>query len=72
VSHSLEAKLTRLEVLYAEQDYIIQTLNEVVAQQDQEISHLNVSIEQIRFQLQALKSELSSDISSDNEKPPHY
>lgn len=72
MSESLESKLNRLEMLYAEQDYTIQTLNDVVAQQDQEISMLNLNIERIKDQLQMLKSELSSNIHPIDEKPPHY
>ncbi len=72
MSESLESKLTRLEMLYAEQDYTIQTLNDVVAQQVQEISMLNLNIERIKDQLQMLKAEMSSNIHPIAEKPPHY
>ena len=72
MSKSLESKLARLETLYAQQDYTIQTLNDVVAQQDQEISQLNLSIEQIKQQLQMLKAELGPEINSEAERPPHY
>lgn len=68
----LNAKLSRLEILYTEQDYTIQTLNNMVAQQDQEISRLNISIEQLKIQLQSLKADASSDIDPGFEKPPHY
>ena len=64
MSESLESKLTRLEMLYTEQDYTIQTLNDVVAQQDQEISMLTLNIEKIKDQLHMLKSELSGNIES--------
>jgi len=72
VTESLEAKLSRLEILYTEQDYTIQTLNNMVAQQDQEISRLNISIEQLKVQLQSLKTDGPSDIDPGFEKPPHY
>ena len=72
MSETLESKLNRLESLFAEQDYTIQALNDTVAQQDQEISHLNVGLELLKSQLQALQTELSSDIDPGNEKPPHY
>ena len=72
VTETLENKLDRLEMLFAEQDYTIQTLNDMVAQQDQEISQLNVSLELLKDQLQALRFELSGDIDPGNEKPPHY
>jgi uncharacterized coiled-coil protein SlyX len=72
VTESLDAKLSRLEILYTEQDYTIQTLNNMVAQQDQEISRLNISVDQLKVQLQSLKTDASSDIDPGFEKPPHY
>ena len=72
MSLNLEEKLTRLEVLYSEQEHTVQVLNDVVANQNQEIARLNSSIEQIKQQLQMLKVELAGDISSDVEIPPHY
>ena len=72
MNKSVEVKLAQLETLYAEQDYTIQSLNDVVAQQDQEISRLNISIEQIKVQLQELKAGLDPGISTEFEKPPHY
>jgi len=72
VSDSLKSKLDRLETLFSEQDYTIQALNDVVAQQDQEISRLNSSLESLRDQLQALRTELSNDLDPVDEKPPHY
>jgi len=72
VTESLDAKLSRLEILYTEQDYTIQTLNNMVAQQDQEILRLNISVEQLKVQLQSLKTDGSSDIDPGFEKPPHY
>ena len=72
LTKSLQAKLERLEILYTEQDYTIQTLNDMVARQDQEISRLTLSIERIQEQLKALRNAQASDISSEIEKPPHY
>ncbi len=59
-------------MLYSEQDYTIQSLNNMIAQQDREISQLNLNIEQLRHRLQALTSELSDDIDTGFELPPHY
>ena len=72
VSETLESKLQRLEILFAEQDHTIQALNDMVAQQDQEISQLNINLQQIKDQLRLLKNELASDIDPVHEKPPHY
>jgi len=72
VSDSLEDKIDRLEVLYSEQDYLIQSLNDMVAQQDQEISELNLSLDHIKNELRALKNDLAHDIDQLSEVPPHY
>ena len=72
MTDSLQPRLDRLEVLYSEQDYIIQALNDTISQQDRELTRLNVNIEQLRMQMQSLRSELSPDINSGFEQPPHY
>ncbi len=72
MSDSLQARLDRLELLYSEQDHTIQTLNDMVAQQGQEISRLNLHLEKIKVQLQSLKTESASEVDSGFEIPPHY
>lgn len=72
MSNSLKTRLDSLELLYSEQDHTIQTLNDIVAQQSQEISRLNLQMEQIKLQLQSLKSESATETGSEFEIPPHY
>ena len=72
VSDSLQSRLDKLEALYSEQDYTIQSLNDMIAQQDREIAQLNLSIEQLKVRLQALTSDASADIDTGFEQPPHY
>jgi len=72
VRKSLQTRLDSLELLYSEQDHTIQTLNDIVAQQSQEISRLNLQMEQIKVQLQSLKSESATETGSEFEIPPHY
>ena len=72
MAESLEARLERLETLFAEQDYTIQQLNDMVARQDQEILRLHLGLDQLKQQLQALRTDLSGDIDPVVEKPPHY
>ena len=72
MSKTLQTRLERLEVLYSEQEHTIQTLNDLVAQQGQEISRLNLQLEQINNQLESLKSEPVSETDSGFEIPPHY
>ena len=72
MTDSLQPRLDRLETLYSEQDYIIQALNDTISQQDRELTRLNINLEQLRMQMQSLRSELSPDINSGSEQPPHY
>lgn len=72
VTDSLQIRLDQLEILYSEQDYTIQALNQLVAQQDREISRLTLHLEQLQQQLQSLRSELTGDIDRGDERPPHY
>jgi uncharacterized coiled-coil protein SlyX len=72
MTDSLQPRLDRLETLYSEQDYIIQALNDTISQQDREITRLNLNFERLRLQMQSLRSELSPDINSGSEQPPHY
>ena len=72
MTDSLQPRLDRLESLYSEQDYIIQALNDTISQQDREITRLNLNFEQLRLQMQSLRSELSPDINPGSEQPPHY
>ena len=72
MTDGLQSRLEKLEILYSEQDYTIQSLNDLVAQQDREISRLNLSLEQLQQQLLALRTELDDNIDPGPELPPHY
>ena len=72
MNDSLQARLERLEALYSEQEYTVQALNDVVANQDREIANLTLAIGSLEEQLKALRAATSSDISPEIEKPPHY
>lgn len=72
MTEKLQDQLDRLEILYTEQDYTIQALNDMVAQQEQEISRLGSDVERLEDELRSLKSNLPSDVGPGFEKPPHY
>ena len=72
MNDGLQSRLERLEVLYSEQDYTIQTLNNTISQQDREIAALTLALERLRLQLQSLRSEAAADIDPGFEQPPHY
>ena len=71
MNESLQARLERLEVLHSEQDYAMQTLNDTVARQQQEIGRLNQDLGRLRQQLQSL-SPGPGESTAAIEKPPHY
>ncbi len=64
-------QITRLEMLYSEQEYTIQSLNAIVARQSREISDLKSELQALKLQYQELKSELPDQL-NDIDKPPHY
>lgn len=66
------ARLEKLEILYSEQDNVVQSLNETVAQQEREILRLTRGIERLTAQLQSIMNGLGDDIDPGFEKPPHY
>ena len=69
---NLQSRLDRLEALYSEQDYTIQTLNNTVTQQDRELTAQTLRLEQVQLQLQSLRSEAAGDLDPGFEQPPHY
>jgi uncharacterized coiled-coil protein SlyX len=72
VNESLQARLDRLEIIYAEQEYTIQSLNDTVTRQNREISRLTTDIEQLGQQIQALRTDSGNEPGSEFEIPPHY
>ena len=69
--NDLLARLERLEVLYSEQDYTIQALNDSVSQQDRELKALTLSLQRLQVQLDSLRSEVGG-VDPVHEPPPHY
>ena len=68
---NITEKLTRLEMLFSEQEHTIQSLNDIVARQTREISNLKSDLQTLKRQYQELKLELPDQF-NDSEKPPHY
>ena len=71
MEEDISTHITRLEMLYSEQEYTIQALNQITTRQDQEISQLKSDLQLLKRQLLDLKSDLPQQ-SSNDEKPPHY
>ncbi len=71
MGQTIDKRLDRLESLYAEQDHVIEGLNDVLARQDQELLRLRAELENLSRRLQSLKTDLS-DIDPAHDRPPHY
>jgi uncharacterized coiled-coil protein SlyX len=64
-------KIAKLEMLFAEQEYTVQTLNDIVTRQDRDIVKLKTDYQDLKFQYLDLKSQMP-DQGSSSEVPPHY
>ena len=67
----ISTQITRLEMLYSEQEYTIQTLNQIATRQDLEITQLRADLQTLKQQYRDLKTDLPQSPGGD-EKPPHY
>jgi uncharacterized coiled-coil protein SlyX len=67
----ISTQITRLEMLYSEQEYTIQALNQIATRQDHEITQLRSDLELLKQQYHDLKTDLPQQPGGD-EKPPHY
>jgi SlyX protein len=67
----MDARLTHLETKLAFQDDLLESLNHVVAQQQQQIDMLQQQVQMLYNQLRAIAP---SDIAmpEDDTRPPHY
>lgn len=64
-------KIAKLEILFAEQEYTVQMLNDIVTRQDKDIAKLKIEYRDLKFQYMDLKSQIP-DQESSAEIPPHY
>jgi uncharacterized coiled-coil protein SlyX len=71
MQEDISAQITRLEMLYSEQEHTIQALNEITARQDQEMRQLRGDLELLKQQFNDSKTDLPQQVIGD-EIPPHY
>ena len=64
-------QIAKLEMLFAEQEYTVQTLNTIVSRQDKEITLLKADLQMLKQQYLDMKDQLPGH-SGESEKPPHY
>lgn len=66
------ARISKLEIMFSEQEYTIETLNTVITRQDRDIGLLQQQLELLKLQLREMKKMVPDDEAPGNEKPPHY
>ena len=70
-SDELHARLNKLEILFSEQEYTVESLNAVVTRQAQDIDKLHIKINLLKHQIKEFKKNVPETAIVD-EKPPHY
>ncbi len=66
-----EDRLVELEIKAAYQEDLLQTLNNIVSQQQQQISRLEATCKMLNERINSLSTEANGSESND-EVPPHY
>lgn len=67
-----EDRIVELEIKAAYQDDLLQTLNQVVSRQQQQIDRLEASCNLLHERLTQVASEIGRSDSAAPEIPPHY
>lgn len=67
--NALESRLADLEIRQAFQDDTVQTLSDIIADQQQQIDRLKRQLERLDQRLQEQQSDLTE---VPNDPPPHY
>lgn len=68
-------RLEKLEILFSEQEYTLQTLNEIVTCQADKIDQLDVLLQYYKAQIKTLQEAQNSSTPEQQaleERPPHY
>ena len=67
-----ENRLIELEIKAAYQDDLLQTLNDIIATQQQQIDRLERAYKTMHERVDSLASKSPEDSSPHHELPPHY
>ena len=67
-----ENRLIELEIKAAYQDDLLQTLNDIIATQQQQIGRLERAYKTIHERVDSLASKSPDDSAIQHELPPHY
>ena len=72
MSQELDARLVALEIRQAFQDDTLQTLNDVLIDQQRQIERLQHRLEVLAARQETLQSQLEQDQDQVEPPPPHY
>lgn len=75
MNQDAQNRLERIEILFSEQEYTIQTLNQIVTRHADKIDQLEEQINYYKTQLDALQQAQDNGQNTNtplDEKPPHY
>lgn len=67
-----ERRLVDLESRLAFADDTVRSLNQIVARQQLHLDTLVKEVQQLRRQLNGLRTEVAASSSAEDERPPHY
>jgi len=67
-----ENRLIELEIKVAYQEDLLQTLNDIIATQQQQIDRLEHAYKTMHERVNNLSSKLPEDVAQHYEMPPHY
>ena len=67
-----DTRISKLEIMFSEQEYTIDALNTVITRQDREITALLQQLELLKNQVREIKKMVPEGEATVDEKPPHY
>jgi SlyX protein len=65
-------RLDKLEILFSEQEFTVDALNQVITRQSRQIDMLEDKIEILKQQIKELRKQMPDPQAIVDEKPPHY
>ncbi|MDD2863149.1 MAG: SlyX family protein [Methylococcales bacterium] len=68
----LENRIIELEIKVAYQEDLLQTLNDIIAMQQQQIDNLSHAYKSMHERVTNLASKMPEDANQNHEIPPHY
>lgn len=68
----IENRLMELEIKVSYQEDLLQTLNDIIAKQQQQIDRLEVAFKNVNERVKSLVTKMPDDSLQQYEIPPHY